>query len=463
MALELDKPSRKDGRGSILTSCAKWGVFELLASLLWAGGTFAYGVFSAWRDHQQAIADVSAEVSRIRAAGQPISPSKLDEWRRLPVEVSDSTDAWLVALKSFDRDQFELDGGELPYVGAGKISTLRPEADGNHLEEAKSFLKKYESTLRATIAATQQPGEPRYPVEFDMGEDAVLPLGRELRSLERLLRLNAHVCAVHGDSDQAMESLLSVVAVAASMNHQASLSEFGLQQAVLSVALLEAEWLLSNVEFNEEQLAALQSKVESFNAPSGLTRALIGQRAITFSWLYAESGLQGATSKSFLDLMSQFIDASRKPLPEAIASAHNVRDTLASRMNTVPRWQKRQLATATSAAKNYCKAFDFQGTTAVHPVLVAVVIAAERYRLKWGEFPENLDDLVPDYLPAAPHDLFDNRPLRIYSRDGKFAVYSIGVDREDNGGKDNLGFGKPDIVVRHLPPQKRPPATDKVP
>jgi hypothetical protein len=46
-----------------------------------------------------------------------------------------------------------------------------------------------------------------------------------------------------------------------------------------------------------------------------------------------------------------------------------------------------------------------------------------------------LKELVPQYLPEAPMDLMDGKPLRYHpNADGTFLLYSVGEDGEDNGG-----------------------------
>jgi hypothetical protein len=64
-----------------------------------------------------------------------------------------------------------------------------------------------------------------------------------------------------------------------------------------------------------------------------------------------------------------------------------------------------------------------------------VGVAAERYRLATGEWPTDLQRLVPDYITRIPEDPFDSaKPLRLARKDDRFIVYSIGPDRQDNGG-----------------------------
>jgi hypothetical protein len=77
----------------------------------------------------------------------------------------------------------------------------------------------------------------------------------------------------------------------------------------------------------------------------------------------------------------------------------------------------------------------------------AAALAAERYRLAEGRWPEGLDALVPRYLAAVPADPFDGRPLRLKRLPEGVVLYSIGPDGTDDGG-----------VVDHKRPQA--PGTD---
>ncbi len=40
-------------------------------------------------------------------------------------------------------------------------------------------------------------------------------------------------------------------------------------------------------------------------------------------------------------------------------------------------------------------------------------LAAEAYRRKHGQYPERLEQLVPEFLPTAPTDPRDGQPLRM--------------------------------------------------
>jgi len=63
------------------------------------------------------------------------------------------------------------------------------------------------------------------------------------------------------------------------------------------------------------------------------------------------------------------------------------------------------------------------------------LIALELFRRRHGRWPEHLQELVPAFLPALPLDQFDGQPLRYRLVDGKPLLYSIGGDRDDDGGR----------------------------
>ena len=92
---------------------------------------------------------------------------------------------------------------------------------------------------------------------------------------------------------------------------------------------------------------------------------------------------------------------------------------------------------AAIAIPNFSKA---EQTTAHNQTLAneaQIVCALERYRLAHGEYPEKLDALVPQFIEKVPHDIIGGAPL-IYRAlpDGKFLLYSIGLNETDDGGQD---------------------------
>ena len=84
-----------------------------------------------------------------------------------------------------------------------------------------------------------------------------------------------------------------------------------------------------------------------------------------------------------------------------------------------------------------------------------VLLAAQAYRRDKGEFPENLDALVPEYMEAVPLDPCDRSGGRLlYRRDSPTTavVWSVGEDGTDNDGAIEAEQGRPADVGFELKP-----------
>ena len=67
--------------------------------------------------------------------------------------------------------------------------------------------------------------------------------------------------------------------------------------------------------------------------------------------------------------------------------------------------------------------------------LLVCDLAIRLYRQEEGADPEELADLVPEYLPAVPEDPFSGRPLVYRRTETGYLLYSVGPDETDNGGE----------------------------
>jgi len=67
--------------------------------------------------------------------------------------------------------------------------------------------------------------------------------------------------------------------------------------------------------------------------------------------------------------------------------------------------------------------------------IVITAIALKRFQLKHGAVPQNLDELVPEFLVSVPIDPFDGKPLKYHpNADKTFRLYGVGEDGIDDGG-----------------------------
>jgi hypothetical protein len=81
---------------------------------------------------------------------------------------------------------------------------------------------------------------------------------------------------------------------------------------------------------------------------------------------------------------------------------------------------------------------------------IEVAIALELFHRKHGAYPKALSELVPDYLPAIPADRITGEPLHYRLANDRPIVYSVGIDRDDDGGviaRSKAGYPMPWLAV----------------
>ena len=87
--------------------------------------------------------------------------------------------------------------------------------------------------------------------------------------------------------------------------------------------------------------------------------------------------------------------------------------------------------------------------------IARVALAAERYRISNGEYPEEWSDLVPEWLPEVPEDVWANPGTKLryqLDADDRPVIYSVGENGVDDGGVPHNAREKGDLVWRYSLP-----------
>jgi hypothetical protein len=72
--------------------------------------------------------------------------------------------------------------------------------------------------------------------------------------------------------------------------------------------------------------------------------------------------------------------------------------------------------------------------TRQHRDAVLTAIALVLHHRRTGAYPASLDEVVPALLPALPMDRYSGQPMKYMLRDGAPVLYSVGVNKIDDGG-----------------------------
>lgn len=140
------------------------------------------------------------------------------------------------------------------------------------------------------------------------------------------------------------------------------------------------------------------------------------------TWAAFVRGSLTAQHAELIHVWNGLVEAAKQPEPlqqRAIASAATGlrwNQFIASDPHSAPSWalyHRRTLALVRCAA---------------------AALAAERFRLDNGRWPESLSDLVPTYLATISPDPYDGQPLRFRRVSDGIIIYTVGPNLRDDGG-----------------------------
>lgn len=80
--------------------------------------------------------------------------------------------------------------------------------------------------------------------------------------------------------------------------------------------------------------------------------------------------------------------------------------------------------------------------------LLDVALSLAAHRAEHGDYPQALSDLVPAYLDEVPEDFYIGKPLNYKRNKSGYLLYSVGVNRIDQGGQTwGEGPDTDDLVI----------------
>jgi hypothetical protein len=340
--------------------------------------------------------------------------------------------------------------------------------------------------------------------------EVLLPHLTKFRDLGELLMLDTHRVAAAGDGERAIEDLRAMVGMACQLREQCILIVDIVAQRIVSSAAETAGDVLAH---HPDALSdiQLQSLRKIFDEPDdAFACRLISERWHFYDIvqrIYSDDGegdgrvtLKGVRlvdhlcgrsredatlADTLLDIVRMFSALSRCELVETYDQLMDIAEEEQGR----PLWEwKGDSAVETELVRlesggrlewRYPSLWVMLPATDVaarrtqlwlaRRDALLVAIALEMHRRRRGAWPEALDELVPELLGTIPPDRFDGRPLRYAVIEGEPLLYSIGTDRDDDGGRaavsEETGRAEYDAAAEWIAPGevKRRQALGEVP
>ena len=420
------------------------GVILALGAAGWFGGA----LYLHWQKGKS-VAAVEAEVERIRAAGEPITPEDMEAWHRVPAGTTDATGAWLQAFAVMNRVKFA-EKSRLPYVGKGEPEDLA-KGDSQTLALAKRFMAAHQETIAATRRAAALGGQCRYPINFHHGRTGTFPHGLDSPALARILRLRFRVALEERNADRAIDSIQLHLALARTWDHEPSEIFQFVRCFLLNTAMDEVDDLLSALRLTDAQLIDLSDRLTQIPIVAPLSIGLIGERALGYhafhhlptlvvdEWTTPPTG-EGKLRRPgdcyfYLVVLRENIKAVDLPFHEGRARVKELSDLIIKKVSSKDPMEKYGVVLTAQMAPQFPALFDAVARTQSLRDSNIAGIAFRRHQLKYGVPPDSLESLVPEFLTTVTVDPFGDgtRRLTLQVSDECFAIYSIGRDGIDDG------------------------------
>jgi hypothetical protein len=431
----------------------RWLKRLLVAALvLLALGVLLYVL---WDMHTRSA--LQAEITRIRAAGEPVTLEEL--W---PPEIQPEGEN--AALLYEQASALFQEGGYEAFEGDVGMD-ISCDDPGSWSEEAAAAVRLTLTQCDEALALVRRAAHmERCRFDPRWGWPPTTPLYhyKVLRQATRALCWSAALKLHDGDGDGALEDARAAFLTSRALATDRTLISLLVQLAIIPAGLGEAQSVLERSDPPPNLLQAFLTDIEETRATlrTHLVDGYKSKRVVFLANLAQDLGLE--------DLLPAASRQAAPPLPprglRAWLGQPFSRGMVTGYLETVPRllelgradWVAAQplidsLGADTAQWRKHGARHYSQTLVAMDvPVWVGAKVAEARseatlavaeavfalrlYKAEHREYPESLDALSPAFLQAVPTDPFTSKPLVYVRQEDGFLVYSMGLNGKDDGG-----------------------------
>lgn len=444
-----DNPQQSKGTAKKWAIRLALGCFATPAILLLLAIVAAIVWYQSFK--YRGLSAVKSEIAKVRATDRPLTTVDLQASYLPQADREDVTGEILAAIAVYDDPDVRAQTKRLPIVG-GVATAPSPGQYWPELTEVEAFLSTTADTVRFLESLPARNPTACFPIQLTDGLSTNLDHLKDMRWAVRSNSLQVHVDLHRGRNGDAPKRPLQQIALVQCIENEPTLVSQLTRLAILGVAAKETEEVLRHTSPTDEALLRLQMAVRQIDFRRGLVIALEGERAMgytvticrpsaikdgVFTAEQIEEFAQSMPSRPadaalLLSWFRRYLEACEVSTAEAMREANLIETERKQLMQTPLKIMYVQTFLLVPAMQEVIAAF---ARMEAQYNSMDAGLAAHRFRRAMGRWPATLDELVPDYLPAAPLDPFNGQPLLISRTDSEYKVYSVGEDLIDDGGK----------------------------
>jgi len=434
----------------------KWSARQIIFRGLMGLALIGIIVFVVWR--LQLAKDVSRQIAAIHAAGLPASGAEADKYY---AAVPDEENAALKIADAFDSIT-TYDDHRSNEVAAIKFPQRKDVLTAEQLDLIVGYCAMNSNSLALAREAVKLPRS-RYDMDLSWGAYTLLPHLSKLKALARVAVFESLL-----NTNEFVTEISTVAGMAHTLDMEPLLISKLVRIAMLNMAVAALENRLNNAGLNDEELIRLMAALANSVRTNQMVDGLIGERAMNVPYFrmslaeirrLADAGEENSAAHAgpplpgnqpfFLNATGLFerdlrfyLQAMETNISLAGKFPINVAQVTNS-ANQIWRSGEHKYYILSMMLLPALESAIFREATGLAEVRMAqTALAIERFRLAKQSLPENLNQLVPEFLSAVPEDPCDGQPLRFRQLEKGYLVYSVGKDGQDNGGRERPANAK---------------------
>lgn len=427
----------------------KWLVRSLQIILLLLAVSFAW-----WRISLHI--EIANRFSSLRKSGLPTSGAEVNNWL---APVSDDENGAFPLIEAFALRRTFSDGrsNEMNNLLTIERTNVWPSETkvlaNEYLTLNQSFVEEVREALKFRHF--------RFPIDYSYGPNTLLPHLASLKGTAQIFALRSQVAADQ-DNPAWIEDVKSVLTLGQTLDTEPIVISFLVRTAIINIAVKATEKNLSVGQLEPASVENLQAAFAAVAVSNLLSRAFVGELALlapAFRLSWAETKQMTGNDEDhtpasppqrfagkpnpflwFTGFFERDLNFFLATMTQSIGLATNAPPAVLSLNDHF-------LEAGIKARRHYhilsamlLPAFSKMGNreTALQANLrlVNTALAIERFRTAQGKLPATLMELFPHYLAAVPEDPFDGKQLRYLCLSTGYVIYSIGDDRQDDGGRE---------------------------
>ncbi len=420
--------------------------------------------------------------SEIRKSGAPVTIQDLED--SYP-KISDYENAATVYQEAFKKYYKPENTDDILIVGYVKMPTFGEQIPREVFEKSLAYYDNNKETMALLNKAVEME-KCRIPLNIERSIDEEYEYLDELRQAVYLFHIQSIIQLDKKNTKGAVDSIESIFKISRSIKGTFLIPYLSKRRTVYQ-GIEAIGWILNSVQLADDQLKELSSALtQNMTSKENLLSVLNSERCIYIN--LPPSDLPTASSGGGLKgrYPPNILFQRLMPLYVTIGAFHSGKIVFAQKMDELIeivdkdfnkktiddfRFSRRKAGGQLMSWMAYSYAeviYKYQDANALEQAALTS-LAIERYRLKYSKVPDNLSEVVPEFLESVPKDPFDGKPMRYFKGEIKlekqicnreeaveayrtrteeyltksgYLVYSAGRDGIDNGGTPDRQLGK---------------------